>query len=541
MDAKKTLYQNHSQPKLKSGILSLEPETGQLGYDKAKHLINRCAYGARHSEIDFLKTYTAEEAIDFLLQPIVLPSPPLSAKEGDEEVPIGETWVTTKYNSKYRGKRIYSYLNWWLSQLLHPIQLSLSEKMVFFWHNHFVIESDVVRNVNYQYQYNSLLRSQALGNFKTLVEEVTISTGMLKYLNGNDNVNGAPNENYARELFELFTIGKGPLIEEGNYTNYTEHDIREAAKVLTGWKINSNEESWFNASKHDTTDKTFSTIYNNQVITNNNENEYKDLVNMIFQKKETARFIVRKLYRFFVYYQIDEEIEQDIIEPLADLFYDNNYDIKPVLKKLLSSQHFYDENLKGCMIKNPLEFSIGMFRQLEVETPDDSDIIAQYHFWNYINNSTRLQDLFLGGPPDVAGWPAYYLSPQFNEIWINSATIPQKAKLVNAVVAYGFKTSKMKERVQADPFTMAYLANDPSDINDLISTITGILFPMPATDGQIAIFKDILNQGLPDFEWRIEWRAYVNNPDDENQKNLIKNRLKNFIERVVSMAEYQLM
>ena len=98
--------------KLKSGILSLQPETGELGYSKAKHLINRCSFGARHSEINFLKGFTAEEAADYLLGPIVLPNPPLSAKEGDEEVPLGQTWVTTKFNGKYRSHRLYSYLNW---------------------------------------------------------------------------------------------------------------------------------------------------------------------------------------------------------------------------------------------------------------------------------------------------------------------------------------------------------------------------------------------------------------------------------------------
>jgi uncharacterized protein (DUF1800 family) len=130
-------------------------------------------------------------------------------------------------------------------QVVKP-EFVVKGKMGLFWHNHFVIERDVVSNVNFNYHYSKLLYEQALGNFKTLTEKITVNTGMLKYLNGAENVAGKPNENYARELFELFTIGKGPLISEGNYTNYTELDIREAAKVLTGWRTSTtNNSSYF--------------------------------------------------------------------------------------------------------------------------------------------------------------------------------------------------------------------------------------------------------------------------------------------------------
>ena len=148
--------------------------------------------------------------------------------------------------------------------------------MCLLWHNHFVIEIDAVNNTNYNYLYGKLLYEMALGNFKTLTENISINTGMLEYLNGTDNIAGKPNENYARELFQLFTIGKGPLVSDGNYTNYTESDIQAAAKVLTGWKSNSAENaSYFSDSKHDKSTKTFSDVYNNHSIVNNGANEYK--------------------------------------------------------------------------------------------------------------------------------------------------------------------------------------------------------------------------------------------------------------------------
>ena len=531
----------NSEWRLKSAIISLSPEAGPLGYNNAKHLLNRCLFGARHSEIQFIQEKTAEEAVNYLLQdPLDLLAPPLGVKDSDEEIPVGETWVNTKYNSKYRSQRLYSYNNWWVGRLVQQ-DLSLKEKMVLFWHNHFVIENDVIRNTNYNYQYNILLYSQCLGNFKSLTEEMTINTGMLNYLNGVDNDAGSPNENYARELFELFTIGKGPLIEEGNYTYYTEHDIREAAKVLTGWKINNTtEQSYFNSNKHDKTEKIFSEIFEHHSISNKGENEYKDLIDMIFARRQTARHLVRKLYRWFIYYRIDEEIEAGIIEPLTTLFIENNFEVKPLLKTSLSSKHFFDATLKGCMIRNPLEFNIGLLRQLEFETPDSADLIAQYGFWNAIRYQTTLQDMDLGNPPDVAGWPAWYLAPLFNEIWINSATIPNRANVISQIILRGIRPASGLDKIYYDPFKLAYQVSDPSDINELIATYTGLLFAQSVSQEKINGLKEVLNPGLPDFEWKIEWNKYVNNPEDENQKNAIKNRLNNLLVVMCSMAEYQL-
>lgn len=531
----------NTEVQLKSGVLSLNPVSGVLGFEKAKHLLNRCLFGARLSEIKFIQEKTVEQAMDFLLQePLQELPPPLGVKSKDEETPIGTTWVNTKYNSKYRGDRKYSYNNWWFGRLINQ-DLSLKEKMGLFWHNHFVIEDDVVSNTNYNYQYNMLLYTHALSNFKTLSEKMTINVGMLNYLDGEDNKVGSPNENYAREVFELFTIGKGPLIEEGNYTNYTEHDIREAAKVLTGWRANKNtDQPYFTSSRHDTSDKIFSDIFDNFTITNDGENEYRKFIDLIFLQKETARHLVRKIYRWFVYYRIDETIEQNIIEPLASLFIENNFEIKPLLKTLLSSEHFFDENLQACMIKSPIEFTVGMLRQLEFDVPDSSDLQKQYGFWNVVRYQADIQDMDLGNPPDVAGWPAWYLAPLYNEVWINTSSIPNRANYVNLVINSGIKPLTGYDRIYFDPFNFVHLTNDPSDINDLLSTITSLLFPQAATADQIAELKEVLIPGLPDFEWNAEWNRYIDNPGDENQKTAVAKRLKNLLNRICSMAEYQL-
>jgi uncharacterized protein (DUF1800 family) len=525
---------------LKTGILSLDPLDGALGYDKARHLLGRSLFGTRLSEINFMKVKTATEAVDFLLREPSASLPlPLGVKD-DPEVPLGTSWVNVKYNGNYNSQRLYSYRAWWIGRLLKQ-ELSLTEKMILFWHNHFVIETDVVGSTNFNYRYNQLLYSYSLGNFKRLTEEMTINVGMLTYLNGVQNIAGAANENYARELFELFTIGKGPLIELGNYTNYTESDIREAAKVLTGWRTNSTtDQSYFDSTKHDKTNKTFSSIFGNVVISNQNEVEYKSLIALIFQNKETAKFLTRKIYRWFVYYRITDEIEKNIIEPLANILYDSDYEIKPVLKKLLCSQHFFDENNRGCVIKNPLEFTVGIIRQFELSQPSSSDYIASYSFWNWIYSQCVLQNMEIGDPPDVAGWQAWYLTPRYYELWINSATLPNRTNLLKAVIQTGIKTSEMTAKVIADPFVLAYLADNPSDINNLLTALTGLFFPMPLQPAQMTALKEVLIPGLPDFEWTVEWNKYVNNPADANQKKAVGNSLTALLMKMVSMAEFQL-
>lgn len=528
-------------PKLKSGVLSLNPFNGKLGFENARHLLNRCLFGPKLSEIQYMQDKTAAEALDFLLNDSATTlAPPLGVKSTDNEVPVGSTWINIPYNFEFQNQRHYSYNSWWMGRILNQ-ELSLREKMALFWHNHFVIEQDVVSNINFDYQYSNLLWENALGNFEKLTGEITINTGMLNYLNGSENVAGAPNENYARELFELFTVGKGALIAEGNYTNYTEHDIREAAKVLTGWKTSrTSNNAYFSAAKHDKSTKTFSEVFGNKSIQNNNGLEYKDLLTMIFKQRESARFLVRKLYRWFVYHQIDNDIETQLIDPLTDFFIENNFEIKPVLKKLLTSEHFFDINLHGCNIKNPLEFASGMLRQLEYKVPGEENLAARYAMFYWVYNQAKLQEMRLGNPPDVAGWPAWYLAPAFNQLWINSVTIPAKAEFVKNIVVSGVRPVTGFEKQFIDPFKVAWLAETPSDINNLITTITGLLLPRPATTDQIEKLKEVLIPGLPDFEWTVEWNKYITDPSNLNQKNAVAGALKNLLVKICTSAEYQL-
>ncbi|MEJ7660732.1 MAG: DUF1800 family protein [Hymenobacter sp.] len=272
-----------------------------------------------------------------------------------------------------------------------------------------------------------LLRRHALGNIRQLAKDVTINPAMLRYLNGNQSTSGAPNENYGRELLELFTLGKGPLIGAGNYTTYTEADVQAAARVLTGWRDNATTATgYFTASRHDATTKQFSAAFGNAKIAPNGATEYQDLIDLIFKQPSTAAFLVRKLYRWFVYYVIDDQIESNIIQPLAALLVQSNFEVAPVLRQLLGSAHFFDAASVGCLIKSPLVFTVGVARQLELALPPPPTQWRSTACGTTSTHWAMCSEQALGDPPNVAGWAAYYQTPQFHELWINSVTLPRR-------------------------------------------------------------------------------------------------------------------
>ncbi|RYY16057.1 MAG: DUF1800 domain-containing protein [Cytophagaceae bacterium] len=461
----------------------------------------------------------------------------------DVAVPIGQTWVGQPFDQTLEGVRRASLRDWWLGQLLTP-SVSLSEKMTLFWHNHFVVEFGDINSAQYGYAYVRLLRQYALGNVKQLAKDMTINPAMLRYLNGNASVVGAPNENYGRELLELFTIGKGPLIGAGNYTNYTEADVQAAAKVLTGWRDDATAVAgYFTASRHDTTTKQFSSAFGNAKISANGANEYKDLIELIFAQAETARFLVRALYRWFVYYVIDSQVESAIIQPLATILMQNNYNIGPVLQALFNSQHFFDAANVGCLIKSPLDFTVGVCRQLELAFPPASSVVAQYGMWDYLNSLTNVQQQALGDPPNVAGWVAYYQAPQFHELWINAVTLPRRNQTTDLFIATGFTRNSFT--LKADPLALvlampAAISGSGSDPNLLVAEFVRLMVPLALTANQLAFLKNALLPGLPDFEWTAEWSMYLTAPTNTARKNAVLSKLTAMLKALAVLGEYHL-
>lgn len=529
----------------------LNPYAGAWTTKEIAHLLKRTMFGAKKSDIDFFRSMTPSQAVDALLTvPLTPPTGPLkdynntgiAAGDADLSVPIGSTWSNTvTKDGVANGHRMTSLKAWWIGLMLNQDR-NILEKMTLFWHNHFATEASEYGVATFGYRYNSLLRQNALGNFKQLVRAVTLDTAMLRYLNGYLNHVNAPDENYSRELQELFTLGKE------NNPNYTEADVIAAARVLTGWRIKADDETvYFNINAHDKNGKQFSSFYNNAAIAGRTDPltagdvELDDLINMIFSKSvEVSEFMVRKIYRWLCYYTIDSATETNVIKPLAKQFRDGNWEIKPVLTTLLKSEHFFDPLNQGCLIKSPLEHMIGLCREFNVQFPSAADYIDQYNMWDRLReiSSEMLQNVF--DPPSVSGWSPYYQVPMFYEIWINTDTLPKRNQFSDAMIGTGFTENGKTIVIDAVEFTKT-LPN-PSDPNLLINDVLDILYRVPLSDQSKQIIKQqiLLTNQTQDYYWTNAWIIYMSNPGDPAAYNVVNNRLRDLYKYFMNLAEYQL-
>jgi len=537
-------------PKTQNG-LSLTTFSGEWTSARAAHLLRRTMFGPKKEEIERATELGLSGTIDLLFEEKPLPDPPLNYSfTMDPLVPVGETWVGKIYTADednlrtvIRANRERSLVAWNM-RLLIESEMSIREKMTLFWHNHFVVQKSTVRDPNYLYDYLTLLRSNATGNFKHLVKAITVDPAMLFYLNGRQNNRNNPNENYARELLELFTIGKGDLAGPGDYTTFTEDDVIEIAKVLTGWRVfdyltinpDAPRGADFRRHLHDLGQKKLSHRFDEVVIENTDEEEYKVLIDLIFQKPEVAKFISRKLYRWFVYSEITDEVEQAIIDPMAQLLIENDFDTAPGIKALLSSQHFFDATLMGPMIKNPLDFIAGMYRQFDIQI--GGNLNQNYRNYQRIDQATAIHQMTYLDPPNVAGWKAYYQAPAFYQSWISSATLVPRMQLTDLMATTGYRFSG--QNVIIDVLTFAAKIENGTDPNVLIDGFAKILFPQPISQAQKDALKENLIPGLPDFEWTVEYGDYLANPEDEDLRTGAENRLRALVKAMLVMPEYYL-
>ena len=525
----------------------LTPYNGPWTTNEVVHLLKRTMFGSKIDDINFFLGLGMNQAVDSLLTvPSTPPVPPVKnysntnipATDPDYAIAQGQPWVsinTTDADSQRRN----SFKAWWMGLMLNQ-ERNILEKMTLFWHNHFSTESNDIGRAIWAYNNNVLCRQYALGNFRQMARAMTLDVAMLRYLNGYLNISTAPDENYARELQELFTLGKE------NNPNYAEDDVKKAARVLTGWKINgTTNASFFNANQHDTTSKQFSSFYNNTTITGRTgatagDLELTDLLNMIFSKSnEVSRFIVKKLYRYFVYYKIDSATETNVINPLAQLLVANNWEIKPVLSALFKSEHFFDVVNYGCYIKSPVDLVVSACREFGVVFPNSTDYVNAYNMWSFIQSFAALLQQNIGDPPDVAGWKAFYQSPQFHEIWINTDTFPRRNLFTDTMITSGY--TRNSQKIIIDPVAFTKKLPNPSDPNALINDALRILYRLDLSAATKAALKKqiLLSNQDQDYYWTNAWTAYISNPINANYQ-VVYTRLRDLFKYFMNLAEYQL-
>jgi uncharacterized protein (DUF1800 family) len=504
------------------------------------HLLKRVHFGVTKEDLDYFKNLTMAQAVSEILTiNYTPPSPPINNYNDtapDSMVPAGSTWIND-YNGLLNGQRLGSYKMWWAGQIINQDR-TIREKMVVFWHNHFATQTEVVSWANLAYKHNALLRNDCLKNFRALTKDVTLDPAMLIYLNGEKNTKAAPDENYSRELQELFTLGKGPN------SQYTEQDVIAGARVLTGWRIDKTVgTTYFQENRHDTADKQFSSFYNNTVITGKSgasgATEVDDLLDMIFTKNEVSMYLVRKLYRFFVYYDIDETTETNVIAPLAAIFKANNYEIKPVLEALFQSEHFFDVANRGAIIKSPADFTYGVCRTFDIQLLDNSQYVDLYRQWFLLAYSCGLMQQDLGDPPSVSGWPAYYQIPQYHELWINSDTLPNRNKVTDVLAVSGHGSGNYRIKIDAAHFTKKF--SSASDPTSLIDDVLALFHTLPVEQAQKDYMKTILLAGqINDSYWTTAWNDYKANPNDNTKYNVVNTRLSLLYKYMMNLSEFQL-
>ncbi|HMN32608.1 MAG: DUF1800 domain-containing protein [Chitinophagaceae bacterium] len=538
-------YSNKTSPlALKKSRAGLTQYSGAWTTKQQIHLLRRTLFGFTPNDVSTINGLTMSQAVDLIVNsnPAV-PAPPINYYESiypdPTGVPLGATWVNAPYGDG--TVNYYRYLSteaWWMKNILNQ-GLSIQEKMMVFWHNHFVCEENVVGDSRLLYDYINLIRTNALGNFKTFVKAITKNPMMLFYLNGHYNIKNSPDENYAREVQELFTVGKGANL-------WNEDDVKAVAKVLTGFRADTvNITYYFDSNKHESGNKTFSSFYNNTVITGQagaaGENELDDLLNMIFAQDQTvAKYICRKIYRFFVYYNIDANIESTIITGLANTLISNNWNIKPVLLQLFKSDHFYDSTSMDCLITNPMDYYLGMMKALRININPAIGVVDETKAYYRLAILCEEAAMSPGNPPSVAGWPSYYQEPQFHEMWINSDTLPKRMRYTDALFTNSGIYISGTYKLLCDVLYFASTLSNPSDPDVLINDCVRYLLALDLTQTSKDYYKNILTNNNANSYWTQAWNDYINNPGNATYENIVKSRLRLMLTKLLQLAEHHL-
>lgn len=356
------------------------------------HLYRRAGFGLSPAEWQSRRLWTVEQAVNNLFER-AKKTQPLTEGASPDYTKKGAMMATKRQeNQKLERQAMMQINHAWLSRMADPAESNLLERMCFFWHGHFACE--VKFGLLGTRQLNAL-RQNCLGNFRDLVLAIARDPAMIRYLNNQQNRKFSPNENFARELMELFTIGRG---------HYTETDVKEAARAFTGWSGSLKGEYVFRSRQHDEGEK----IFMGKTGSFNGE----DIIDIILEQDETARFVCRKIYRHFV----NDEVNEEHVNTLADGFRSSGYDIEKLMRSLLVSDWFYAPENVGNKIKSPIELLAGTMRQLGVSEVDTRGVI--------ILQQALGQTLFR--PPNVAGWPG-------GRTWIDNSTLLLRLNLAAAI------------------------------------------------------------------------------------------------------------
>jgi uncharacterized protein (DUF1800 family) len=461
----------------------------------AAHLLNRAAFGGTPQEIEITRRKgldeTLRELIDVKNDAINVPPPawahPRNIREQRMEIKAakdrGENFQEkAKQVRMMEGDNILDLRRWWLERMMNG-PAPLLEKMTLFWHGHFATSVQKVQNAYWMWLQNDTLRREGLGNFATLVKKLSRDPAMMIYLDLEQSRREHPNENWARELMELFTVGIG---------NYTEDDIRASARAFTGYRVDMTTQQFrFAPMQQDLGPKTF--------MSRSGGLNGDDIINVLMSKPACSQFIGRKLWRFFV----DDEPSQQIVDAVASSIRSHNYEMRPVLHEIFTSTEFYSDRAMRTQIKSPVQYIVQTSKLLEAQLP--SPIVAQ--------NAMRQMGQILFAPPNVKGWDG-------GKAWISTSTLLFRYNFANYLIngdamlppgapaarakgaGPGFRMSpnELAEQIKRAPIEITKIVPDklrdkPKELVDLLSTR---LFQTQPTEKETSAFVQYLEARKPD-------------------------------------------
>lgn len=570
---------------------------GVLGPTRAAHLLRRVTFGPTIEQINQFATLTAQEAIVLLFDDQV-PDPRLPVNPE-----TGQDWLLTGMLGAERSlSSLKEHFIMWLIGLAmdnsQAVSFSVREKIVYFLHTHLTTEAGKVGNSRFLYFQNELFRQFAFdGNkppeisFKNLLKKVSIDNATLRFLDGNQNVKGSPNENYARELMELYSIGRGlegtfpTNLPQGDYLNYTEEDVQAAARILSGFKVDDSfsaidletniPRGKASPGAHDNTEKQFSSRFNNAVIRpdptllQNGQpteesmiDEIGQLIEMIMVQPESALYICRKIYRFYVYHDINPELQNTIINEMASTFIGNGYKIQAVIEELVQSEHFYeavassdDDDKFGAIIKSPLDLVANTYRFFNISLADfETEYELFYDQAGQIKQQLKGMGMNYYKPFEVAGYNAYHQYPAFNRNWISSNYLTNRYDFIRGVIKTMEMQSPDMPGVDMIEFTKSSFSNVIAEKPlDLIMAYVQYMFPVHGNltfdnqaDDNSGLSAERLNYFLraflyepqidaePETEWTNRWNSNF-------ELGVVDGQLVKLINALLQTPEFQLM
>jgi uncharacterized protein (DUF1800 family) len=475
------------------GGLTPLPESA-WDYAKARHLLYRAGFGGTPEEVERLHAMGLHRAVEYLVryQKIAEPDVPFTARAPERPEPYerklsaAEQNKLTQRRQAREAEQLQGIRNWWLRRMAESPR-PLEEKLTLFWHGHFASEYQTIENSYLMFRQQQMFRAHANGNFGALLRGLMHDPTMLRYLNNDTNVKGHANENLAREIMELFAMG----LDQG----YTEKDIREAARALTGYTFDyPSGEFRFVAARRDDGPKT--------IFGKTGNYTGDDLVDLILQQPATPRFIARKLFTFFAY----ENPDSQTVDHLAGVLRANNYEIAPMLENLFLSQEFYGSRAMGTQIKGPVQLVIGAVRELGLKEVN----------YTALSQSTRMMGQDLLQPPNVKGWDG-------GRTWVNANRIFLR---YNAVADLLEGTRRGGERPSVD--VVVLLAGKKlQTTTEVVDYLTRCCLAAPPGPAKRQTLIDYLGPLPPPEEW----------PSHRQEVNA---RLTALLVALLSSPEYQL-